>query len=153
QPSRRQTAPADRITIVTTTDGARVGARARLRPTRTGRMRVKYELPDELTVTADGPIRILTINRPAAHNAVNEALHAALAIVWDQLADDVDARAVVITGAGKAFCAGGDMEWFLELNQSVVARRHLLREAKAIAHNLVHCPLPIVAAVNGAAVG
>jgi enoyl-CoA hydratase len=114
---------------------------------------VKYELPDEMTVTADGPIRIVTMNRPDARNAVNKALHHALAIVWDQLADDTDARAVVITGAGKAFCAGGDMEWLLEANESGVARRHLLREAKMIARNQVHCPLPVVAAVNGPAVG
>ena len=119
----------------------------------TGRTRVKYELPDELTVTAEGAIRIVTMNRPDARNAVNKALHNALAIVWDQLADDVDARAVVITGAGTAFSAGGDMEWFLELNRNGVERRHLLREAKMIARNQVHCPLPIVAAVNGPAVG
>ena len=114
---------------------------------------MKYELPDELTVTAKGPIRIVTINRPEARNAVNKALHHALAIVWDQLADDTEARAVMITGAGKAFCAGGDMEWFLELNESGAERRHLMREAKMIARNQVHCPLPVVAAVNGPAFG
>lgn len=117
------------------------------------RNRVNYELPDELTVTSEGPIRIVTINRPEARNAVNKALHTGLARVWDQLADDTDARAVVITGKGKAFCAGGDMEWFLELNESGVERRRLLREAKMIARNQVACPLPIVAAVNGPAVG
>jgi enoyl-CoA hydratase len=114
---------------------------------------VRYDLPDELHVTAEGDIRIVTINRPDAYNAVNRALHNALAIVWDQLADDTEAKAVVVTGAGKAFCAGGDMEWFLELNRNGVERRHLLREAKAIARNQVHCPLPVVAAVNGPAVG
>jgi enoyl-CoA hydratase len=114
---------------------------------------VTYELPDELTVTVDSDVRIVTINRPAARNAVDKALHHALAIVWEQLADDVDARAVVITGAGRAFCAGGDMAWFLEAHDDGVERRRLLRESKAIARNQVHCPLPVVAAVNGAAVG
>ena len=114
---------------------------------------MKYDLPDELVVTAEGPIRIVTINRPEARNAVNKALHTALARVWDMLADDPDAQAVVITGADKAFCAGGDMDWFLEMNQDGVERRRLLREAKALPRNQVACPLPVVAAVNGAAVG
>jgi enoyl-CoA hydratase len=114
---------------------------------------VKYELPDELTVTAEGPIRIVTINRPDARNAVNKALHAGLAAVWGQLADDREARAVVLTGAGKAFCAGGDMAWFVEIHQDGAERRRSLREAKAIMGNQLACPLPVVAALNGPAVG
>jgi len=114
---------------------------------------VEYNLPAELTVTSEGDLRIVTINRPEARNAVNKPLHRGLAQVWEQLADDADARAVVLTGAGKAFCAGGDMEWFLELNQDGTERRRLLREAKAIARNQAACPLPVVAAVNGPAVG
>jgi enoyl-CoA hydratase len=76
-----------------------------------------------------------------------------MAVVWDQLADDVDARAVVLTGEGKAFSAGGDMEWFVEMNQDGTERRRSLREAKMIARNQVNCPLPVVAAVNGPAMG
>jgi enoyl-CoA hydratase len=114
---------------------------------------VEYVLPDELTVEADGPIRIVTMRRAEARNAINKPLHHAMAVVWDQLADDVDARAVVLTGEGKAFSAGGDMEWFVEMHQDLVERRRALREAKAIARNQVNCPLPVVAAVNGPAMG
>jgi enoyl-CoA hydratase len=115
--------------------------------------RVNYELPDELTVRAEGPIRIVTMNRPEARNAVNKPLHVGLELVWDQLADDVDARAVVLTGAGKAFSAGGDMDWFVEQHHDLTERRRSLREAKKIVRNQLACPLPIVAAVNGAAMG
>lgn len=114
---------------------------------------MEYSLPDELDVTSEGDLRIVTMRRPGALNAVNKALHRALAVVWDQLADDAEARAVVITGEGRGFSAGGDMDWFLELNRDWTERRRCLREAKAIARNQLACPLPIVAAVNGPAMG
>lgn len=114
---------------------------------------MEYDLPDELVVTAEGPIRIVTINRADERNAVNRALHGAFAAVWGQLADDTEAQAVVVTGAGKAFSAGGDIGWLLEMNEDVTERRRSLREAKSMARNQVACPLPVVAAVNGHAVG
>ena len=114
---------------------------------------MEYDLPDELSVESRGPIRILTMQRPDARNAVNKGLHVGLESVWDQLADDVDARAVVLTGAGKAFSAGGDMDWFVEQHHDPTERRRALREAQKIVANQLACPLPIVAAVNGAAMG
>jgi enoyl-CoA hydratase len=116
-------------------------------------MIVEYDLPEEIEVTSEGDLRIVTMNRPTAYNAVNKGLHRGLATVWEQLADDRDARAVVLTGKGKAFCAGGDMEWFIELNEDWHERRRLMREAKSVARNQLACPLPVVAAVNGPAMG
>ena len=60
-----------------------------------------------LLIEERGPVRIVTINRPEALNAVNESVHFGLANVWPASARDQDARAVVITGAGKAFSARG----------------------------------------------
>src|SRR6266567_3180902 len=60
-----------------------------------------YDMPDEIRVAADGPIRIITLNRPDNLNAVNDALHAGLARLWGRLSEDYDARAAVITGAGR----------------------------------------------------
>jgi enoyl-CoA hydratase len=114
---------------------------------------VEYDLPAEIDVTSQGDLRIVTLRRPEALNAVNKAMHRGLAIVWDQLADDTEARAVVITGEGKGFSAGGDMDWFIELNRDQTERRRCLREAKAIARHQLDCPLPVVAAVNGPAMG
>src|SRR5438552_3049554 len=69
---------------------------------------VTYDLPRELAVEASGPVRTVVINRPAELNAVNQPLHWALANVWRQLAADLAAKVVILTGAGRTFCAGGD---------------------------------------------
>jgi enoyl-CoA hydratase len=65
---------------------------------------VSYDLPDELAVEGDGPVRTVVISRPAELNAVNQPLHWALANVWRQLAADQAAKAVILTGAGRTFC-------------------------------------------------
>jgi enoyl-CoA hydratase len=114
---------------------------------------VIYDLPDELVVEADGPLRTLVINRPGALNAVNEALHWALANVWRQLATDRTARVVVLTGAGRTFCAGGDLGWITSFLDDPVARHESLREGAQIIEEMLRFPLPVIAAVNGAAVG
>ena len=57
-----------------------------------------YDLPDELQVTADGPVRIVTLNRPDELNATNHVLHAGLASLFPQLDADEDARVVVLSG-------------------------------------------------------
>ena len=112
-----------------------------------------YDLPEELTVTADGPVRTVTLSRPAELNAVNKDLHWALANVWRQLAADRGARVVILTGAGKAFSAGGDLDWITSFLDDPVARDESLREGAQIIEEILRFPLPVIAAVNGAAVG
>jgi enoyl-CoA hydratase/carnithine racemase len=72
-------------------------------------MTYMYDMPDEIQVEADGPLRIITLNRPASLNAVNDALHTGLARLWPRLSEDREARCAVLTGAGRAFSAGGDL--------------------------------------------
>ena len=112
-----------------------------------------YDLPGELTVEADGPVRTVTLSRPAELNAVNKELHWALANVWRQLAADSGARVVILTGAGKAFSAGGDLDWITSFLDDPVARDESLREGAQIIEEILRFPLPVIAAVNGAAVG
>ncbi len=112
-----------------------------------------YDLPPELDVRADGPVRIVTLNRPEALNAANGALHTALTQVWRRISSDPDARAVVLTGAGRAFSAGGDFAWMTSYQQDADYRRRLAVEIRAIITEMVTFPLPLVAAVNGPAVG
>lgn len=114
---------------------------------------MSYDLPPELTVEADGPVRIVTLNRPEQLNAISASLHRALAIVWRQLAADTEARAVVLTGAGTAFSAGGDLDWISAFEHDHVARDESLREGAEIVEELLRFPLPVIAAVNGPAVG
>ena len=112
-----------------------------------------YDLPGELRVEADGPVRTVVIDRPDELNAVNAPLHRALAVVWRQLAADREARVVVLTGAGRAFSAGGDLGWITSFLDDPVARDESLREGAEIVDELLRFPLPVIAAVNGPAVG
>jgi enoyl-CoA hydratase len=112
-----------------------------------------YDLPDELIVEADGPVRTVVLNRPDELNAVNRSLHRALAVVWRQLAADREAKVVILTGAGRAFSAGGDLEWIVSFLEDPVARDESLREGAEIIDEMLRFPLPVIAAINGAAVG
>lgn len=112
-----------------------------------------YELPDELVVEGTGPVRTVTLNRPDELNAVNKALHWALAHVWRQLSADREAKVVVLTGAGRAFSAGGDLDWITSFLDDPAARYESVREGAEIIEEMLRFPLPVIAAVNGAAVG
>jgi enoyl-CoA hydratase len=107
----------------------------------------------ELEIRAVDDIRIVVLNRPEARNAVDEALHGALAKVWGWLAQDETARAVVLTANGKAFCSGGDFNLMQELHADRAKRTKLLDEGRVIIEELLNCPLPVVTAVNGPAAG
>ena len=77
-----------------------------------------------LLVEKRGNVHVVSINRPEAFNAVNEQVHHAFATIWRVLAADDDVRAVVTTGVGKAFSAGGDMvmsRQFFSLERMVTA--------------------------------
>jgi enoyl-CoA hydratase/carnithine racemase len=106
-----------------------------------------------LELSSDGPVRILRLNRPDDLNATNHELHRALAGIWAELDADAEARAVVLTGNGRAFSAGGDFTYLDELTKDADLRRQTLVDGKAIVTGMIRCRLPIVAAVNGPAVG
>jgi enoyl-CoA hydratase len=112
-----------------------------------------YELPEGLAVEADGPIRVVRLNRPDHLNATNHSLHRALADVFPQIDADADARVALITGTGRAFSAGGDFDYLDELTKDADLRRQSLDDGRRIVTGMVSCRVPIVAAVNGPAVG
>ena len=112
-----------------------------------------YDLPEELQVEEDGPVRIVRLNRPDELNATNHVLHAGLADLFGQLDADPDARVAVITGNGRAFSAGGDFSYLDELTTDEDLRRQTLVDGKRIVTGMAACRVPVVAAVNGPAVG
>jgi enoyl-CoA hydratase len=112
-----------------------------------------YDMPDEIDVRAEGALRIITLNRPDALNAVNDPLHAGLAHLWSRLGEDREARAAVITGAGRAFSAGGDFAYLNELRQDADLRAKTILHGREIVLGMARCRIPVVAAVNGPAVG
>ncbi|WP_329281196.1 enoyl-CoA hydratase/isomerase family protein [Streptomyces sp. NBC_01451] len=111
------------------------------------------EADSVLTVTADGDVRVVTLNRPDSLNGVSEELHRLLAEVWRELADDPKARAVVLTGAGRAFSAGGDFGHLRRHHTDPELRERSIRLDRTIQTEMIRFPLPVVAAVNGPAVG
>jgi enoyl-CoA hydratase/carnithine racemase len=110
-------------------------------------------LPDAVRVESDGPVRIVRLCRPAQLNAVNDDLHLGLTRVFPLLSADSDARAAVITGEGRAFSAGGDFDLLDRMVKDRVLRRDVIAEGRELVINMIRCRVPVVAAVNGPAVG
>ena len=108
---------------------------------------------DEETPT----VALLTLNRPEAMNSYNMALHTAMLDAIQAADADPSVRVIVITGAGRAFCAGADItEGFSSAGVDSVPEMHEgeMRDAGGILNLAVfECDTPIIAAVNGAAVG
>jgi enoyl-CoA hydratase len=112
-----------------------------------------YDLPPVITVEADGPVRIVRLNRPDQLNATNHELHGALARLFPLIDADLEARAAVITGNGRAFSAGGDFDYIDELIDDDALREESLLDGRNIVTGMVACRVPVIAAVNGPAVG
>jgi enoyl-CoA hydratase len=97
---------------------------------------------------------LVTLNRPEALNATNARLHWELTQVWRTLDADAGARVALVTGAGKAFSAGGDLKELVEDmagNPDGIART--MREASDLVYNMIDLDKPVVSAINGVAVG
>lgn len=108
----------------------------------------------QLTFTPrDHGVLLITLNRPEKYNAADEEMHAELARVWTDVSADPEIRVAVITGAGKAFSAGGDLAMIERLAGNYDAVSHLLAEMSDLVYNIINCEKPIVSAINGVAVG
>jgi len=108
---------------------------------------------ETLAIERLGDVLRVTIAHPASElNAVDERLHHDLTALFARLRRESEARAVVLTGRGKAFSAGGDFSWFPSL-QEPGHLDALRRDAKQLVWDLLDVELPIVAAVNGHAMG
>ena len=101
----------------------------------------------------DNGILLMTINRPEQMNATDAALHNALSRVWLDVEDDPDVRVVVVTGAGRAFSAGGDLEWISKMVNNYDEMKVAFREAGDIVYRMTQCSKIIISAINGTAVG
>ena len=114
---------------------------------------MKYDLPDVVRVEADGPVRIVRLSRPEHLNAINDELHLGLTKLFPQLSADADARVAVITGEGRAFSAGGDFDLLDRMAKDRALRGNVIAEGRELVLNMIRCRVPVVAAVNGPAVG
>ena len=107
-----------------------------------------------LEVAMAGPIARIALNRPEIHNAFNEHVITELTKVVANLGSTSSLEAIVLTGNGKSFCAGADLEWMGKM----VGYSHAenLADARALQtlfETIAQCPKVVIAAVNGAAMG
>jgi enoyl-CoA hydratase len=112
---------------------------------------MKYSNYETLAFELTGRVLTVRINRPEALNAVSARLHTELSRVFAEIAQDATVDAVVLTGRGRAFSAGGDLEWFRSITPEQLDV--LFVEARKIILDLVEMPQPIISAINGVAAG
>ena len=101
----------------------------------------------------DHGVVLLTLSNPGKLNATDAVLHAELARVFHDISHDDTIRAVVVTGEGKAFSAGGDLDWIAEQVGNHAQTMKVMREAGDIVRTMIDCDTPIISAINGVAVG
>jgi 2-(1,2-epoxy-1,2-dihydrophenyl)acetyl-CoA isomerase len=126
------------------------------------------EIPETLTtsppelstlrIEIDGEIGTLTLDRPDAFNAMSPEMIAELTVAFAWLADRAPLRALIVTGAGKAFCAGGDVNWFQRgvSDEGIDLPSEVRRGAEALHAAIIdlrRIPYPVIAAINGPAAG
>lgn len=95
----------------------------------------------------------ITFNRPERYNALDAVGHKEITYVWREVDDDPDIDVVILTGAGKAFSAGGDFDMIEEIIDDFDTRARTWKEARDLVYNIINCGKPIISAINGPAVG
>lgn len=95
----------------------------------------------------------ITFNRPERYNALDAIGHREITYVWREVDEDPDIDAVILTGAGKAFSAGGDFDMIDETIDDFDVRARTWKEARDLVYNILDCGKPIISAINGPAVG
>jgi len=114
----------------------------------------RYAAYDKLTfdTPAERVLRI-TFDNPATYNSVDEATHTQITDIWRDIDRDPDINAVIVTGAGKAFSAGGDFGLIEKMTGDHEMVMKTWKEAKDLVYNIINCNKPIISAINGPAAG
>jgi enoyl-CoA hydratase len=116
-------------------------------------MSTPYNLPDGIDVTCEGALRIVTLNRPDDLNASTTEMLFAYQRLWEAMAADPGARVAILTGAGRAFSAGGDMNHFVKTLDDERFAQAVQENQRRSLLAFIDLPIPIISAVNGPAVG
>ena len=112
-----------------------------------------YKDYSTLVISLEGKVATVSINRPDSMNSINNELHHELSWIFGQLADDASISVIVLTGMGKAFCAGGDLPWLEGLANSLPTHLENIRVGQRIVMSILECPKPIICRLNGDAIG
>jgi methylglutaconyl-CoA hydratase len=115
---------------------------------------MKENMFQTIRLAVDGEVAHITFARPEVHNAFNAKMIGELAQAFDRVKTEVSVRVVVLTGEGKSFCAGADINWMREIIDYSYEQNlsESLQLAEAL-HKLYSLPKPTVAMVNGTAIG
>jgi enoyl-CoA hydratase len=111
-----------------------------------------YDSYKHLLIERRGPVLVITMNNPP-NNAITEGLHRELAEIFVDISRDRDTRVVVLTGAGTAFSAGGDLNDMIDRQDDAAWWLRSMREARRIVMSMLDLDQPIVARINGPAIG
>ena len=112
-----------------------------------------YESYNAITAERRDRILTLTMNRPEQLNAIDEELHGELARIFYDVAGDEETDVVVFTGAGSAFCAGGDLDWIDRMHGDPRAFARTVWEGKRVINSLLDIEQPVIARLPGHAIG
>jgi enoyl-CoA hydratase len=114
----------------------------------------RYERFSRLKIDRPHPLILqVVMNRPDKLNAADSEMHSELTEIWRVIDADPSVNAVLVTGAGKAFSAGGDLDMVGRMMADFDTRMRVWKEARDMVYNMINCSKPIVSAINGAAVG
>lgn len=114
---------------------------------------MKIEDFKSLQVETKDRITTITLNRPDMLNAVNGSMHREMQHVFRLVADDPASDVVVLTGAGRGFCSGGDLDWLQTMVDNGGSFNSIIEEAKAIVFSMLEMPKPMICRMNGDAIG
>ena len=114
----------------------------------------RYAAFDKLHIErpADGILKI-TFDNPETYNSVDQETHTQLTYIWREIDADPTMRAVIVTGEGEAFSAGGDFGLIEKIIEDPQTRMATWKEARDLVYNIINCNKVIVSAINGPAVG
>ncbi len=113
-----------------------------------------YSRYKNIIVEKKDKIAVVSLNRPDSLNAITFELHKEIVHVFEDMTWDDDIWAVILTGAGRAFCAGGDIKWFKKHNEDPQNNPYPpIEEVISMLRNIIDLPMPVIAAVNGACMG
>jgi enoyl-CoA hydratase len=112
-----------------------------------------FESYKRLSFARRGRILTIALNRPERLNAVDGVMHEELSRVFFDAARDECSDIIVLTGAGRAFCSGGDFGWLQEMIDQPTEYHKAGTDARRIIMSILECDKPIIAKVNGAAIG
>jgi enoyl-CoA hydratase len=115
-----------------------------------------YNSYEFIKVEKANKLATVTLSRPESLNAINPQMHRELERIWVDLAEDTEVNAILLTGAGKAFCAGGDVKGMASRSGGEEGKRRAMvtpAGGRRLVQNMLDVEQPIIGAINGDAVG